>query len=109
MARCLVFWAVQGIEGIKDIDRALRLVLDEALFRSYLYSLVSPLYCIDGLDEGNDSKIVTSLFIFTRCRPMFLTSYDWILGRSAAKRLDNVNKISGTLLFSIAGGILAWS
>lgn len=104
MARCLVFWAVKGIEGIKDIDRALRLVLDEALFRSYLYSLVSQLYCIDGLDEGNDSKIGTSLFIFTRCRPMFLTSYDWIPGRSAAKRLDNVNKIFGTCTLALPAG-----
>jgi hypothetical protein len=72
MARCLVFWAVKGFEGTKDVDGALRLALDETLPRSYLYSLVSLLYRIDGLDEGDDSKIVTALFIFTRCRPMFL-------------------------------------
>ena len=61
MAGRLVFWGgvFRGIEDIKDIKRVLPLRLEEALFRSYLYSLLLLLYCLDGLDEGNDSKLVS--------------------------------------------------
>ena len=66
MAGCLVFGGVRGIEDIKDIKRVLPLRLEEAHFRSYLYSLLLLLYCQEGLDEGNDSKIVSyPIYILT--------------------------------------------